>query len=170
MGLIKTAIMTGGGVYAVNKLAKTVETRQSNPQYREQPSYYQERSRTPPQYQPPAQACDAPPGYWYSLEHDAYYPVLRAPQGNKSNNPVSSSQRGYQDQGLDNEQFITPPPYSSQRQIGYASPPNQGSERANGASSTFSRGDLAGQAMDFVMSAADGKKRNSGEGLGKRFG
>jgi hypothetical protein len=30
MGLIKTAIMTGGGIYAVSKLAKTVEARQSS--------------------------------------------------------------------------------------------------------------------------------------------
>lgn len=49
---------------------------------------------------------------------------------------------------------------------------SQRSERAQGhdLSSASSRGDLAGQAIDFIMSAADGKKRNSGEGFGKRFG
>lgn len=167
MGLIKTAMMTGGGIYAVNKIAKTAETHHSNPQYREQ-SHNPERSHTPPQYQTSAQARgvegsgsrgNAPPGYWYSAEHDAYYPIPRASQGDKSNDADFSSQRGYQDQGTINEQSVTPPPYASRR-----------SERPQGESSTSSRGDLAGQAIDFIMGATDGKKRNSGEGFGKRFG
>ncbi|CAF9931329.1 MAG: hypothetical protein ALECFALPRED_004978 [Alectoria fallacina] len=176
MGLIKTAMMTGGGIYAVNRLAKTAETRHndrpadrygSNPQYREQPSYPQ-RSRTPPQYQTSVQARgnderqqggNAPPGYWYSAEHDAYYPIPRATQGDKSNESISLSQRGYQEQGTINEQAVMPPPYFSRR-----------GERAQSALSPSSRGDLAGQAIDFIMSAADGKRGNSGEGVGKRSG
>ncbi|CAD6588558.1 MAG: hypothetical protein ASARMPREDX12_003371 [Alectoria sarmentosa] len=176
MGLIKTAMMTGGGICAVNRLARTAETRRndrpadpysSSSQYREQPSYPQ-RSRTPPHYQTSVQARgiderqpggNAPPGYWYSAEHDAYYPISRATQGEKSNESISSLQRGYQEQGTINEQAIMPPPYFSQR-----------GERVQSASSPSFRGDLAGQAIDFIMNAADGKRGNSGEGVGKRFG
>lgn len=58
-----------------------------------------------------------------------------------------------------NEHSVTPPPYSSRRR-----------GQAQGASSTSSRGDLAGQAIDFIMSAAEGNKRNGGEGFGKKLG
>ena len=52
-----------------------------------------------------------------------------------------------------------PPPYSSRR-----------GERVQSASSPFFRDDFAGQAIDFIVSSADGKRGNSGEGVGKRFG
>lgn len=159
-----------------NTISRTAENRHNSPQYRDQPDNAP-RTRTPPQNQTFAQTRsiegygperNAPPGYWYSAEHDAYYPIPRAPQAEKSIDAVPS-QRGYQDQWPVNQQSVTPPPYSSQRQIGYASPPGQYSERAQGASPSFSPGDLAGHAMEFVMNAADGRKRNSGEGFGARF-
>lgn len=157
---------------------RTAETRHSNPQYREQPSYPQ-RSRTPPQYQNPPNsgvsrgselAGNALPGYWYSAKHDTYYPLPRAAQGDESHDLNASSQGGYQDQGPINEQSVSAPPYSSQRQIRYTSAPTPRSEQVQGASSTFSRGDLAGQAIDFIMDASRGEKQNSGEGHRKRFG
>lgn len=141
------------------RFSRTAETRHSNPQYREQPHYPQTDS-TPPQYQTSAHARgfdgdepggNPPPGYWYSVEHDAFYPIPRVPQEDKSNDVMSLSQRGYQDQGPINEQSVTPP-YLSRRR-----------ERAQGTSSNSFRGDLAGQAMDFIVSAMDGKKRNGGE-------
>ena len=126
-------------------ISRTAETRHSNPQYRE-PSDNPQRPRTPPRYQTFAQNRDvegsrpegnAPPEYWYSAEYDAYYPIPRAPQADKSIDAISMSQRGYQDQGPIKEQSVTPPPYSTQRQTGYASPPSQYSERAQGASPNF---------------------------------
>lgn len=151
-------------------ITRSRETSRDTPQYRDQPDN-RPRTRTPPQQQSFAQTRSiegngpegsTPPGYWYSAEHDAYYPIPRAPQAEKSIDAFSASQqRGYQDQGPINGQSVTPPPYSSQRQTGYASPQGQYSQRAPGALPSFSGGDLAGHAMEFVKNAADGKKRNS---------
>ncbi|KAI9738044.1 MAG: hypothetical protein M1818_005472 [Claussenomyces sp. TS43310] len=48
MGLIKTAIMTGGGIYAFKKIAKAAENRHSNQQ--PQPDYPPQHSNYPQRY------------------------------------------------------------------------------------------------------------------------
>ena len=48
MGLIRTAIMTGGGVYAISKLSKAAEKRDNNSQ--SQPSYVPQYGQQNPSY------------------------------------------------------------------------------------------------------------------------
>jgi hypothetical protein len=63
MGLIKTAIMTGGGLYAVNKLAKTAEHRYDN---RQQTPTQSQSSRNQQESYPQQQGHwgPPPPGYY----------------------------------------------------------------------------------------------------------
>jgi len=64
MGLIKTAMMTGGGMYAVNKLAKAAEHRHDNNRQQAPPSQAQ-GSRTQQDSYPQQQGYwgPPPPGY-----------------------------------------------------------------------------------------------------------
>ena len=120
--------------------------RHSNSQYRDQ-LQYQPSSQARSLLDSDSPSGNAPPGYWYSAEHDAYYAMPRSTSGDKANDGMFLSQRGYEDQGALNERAVTPPPYVSRR-----------GERAQGAAASSVPGDLAGQAMSFLMSAANGRK------------
>ncbi|KAF2425219.1 hypothetical protein EJ08DRAFT_700449 [Tothia fuscella] len=142
MGLIKTAMLTGGGLYAVNKLAKTAEHRYDNNHqqqqqqqqqkqqqqgqgYRGGPSesrgqnenYQQQSYSNPPIYQDRPQNRDMyePKGY---PEQRTYSP--------NNNDGVYSPQYDYgQQQNQQRQLADANPPYYQQRESGYVVPENE---------------------------------------------
>lgn len=79
MGLIKTAIMTGGGIYAVNKLVKTVERRERRSETQSQPSTraYREDNGQPQGYwgPPPPRPPFDPNSYSNYQDQPQWYPA-----------------------------------------------------------------------------------------------
>ena len=141
MGLIKTAIMTGGGLYAVNKIAKTAERRyDSRPQQAASNNQYAARSndqqdartfrfpsdsqqdpqsrQAQPQYQSRDMYNDSrneyPPQQPYYLANDNAYGPL--PHGYLEN---SSSQRAYPWEVPTREYMPASPPYAPRQQMGF---------------------------------------------------
>jgi hypothetical protein len=182
MGLIKTAIMTGGGIYAVNKLAKANESRHNNSNYnpnRDQSYSPQPQSRSPP-----------PSGYYHGPStapqtREVYAERESRGEGYWVPAPTNANDRAvYEREKWEREQAWM----RHQEQEGYSSPPAYGQgqsqqqyvpqgqiqgndqvyeRRGQGNGSNTSLGGLAGMAMDFV----DGQGQNGkkGEGLGKLF-
>lgn len=163
MGLIKTAIMTAGGVYAVKQIARTAETRQSGSGNRDN-NYPQDRGYyAPNNYGPPGppprpdqqQQWNGNPGSYgngargyddYDNNYDAKYVEQDsyAYQQRRQQYGPPPEQDGYQYQ--QRRQVGPPPSYAPQ---GYAPGPSQGPDGSSMAG-------LAGMAMDFV--GGDGKK------------
>jgi hypothetical protein len=86
MGLIKTAIMTGGGLYAVNKLAKTAERRHDN---RQQAPLKSQSSRAQQENYPQQQ------GYW-GPPPPAYHQDQQGPQTQSRGQPQYISASEYE--------------------------------------------------------------------------
>ena len=186
MGLIKTAMMSGVGIYGINKLAKSQEFRHSNPAPNNYPRDY---NNYPPQG---AQGG----GYWgppgppprgsrqASPREDAYYgenPDQQQrqwypPQGPPDGRYARGYSADYEEEKYtpqDGEfayqtrdrQYATPPPYGAQQQ-GYqqqALPyePRRSSPSAGAAG-------LMSTAMEFVgnQQGGDGKKGKSSKASG----
>lgn len=171
MGLIQTAIMTGGGLYAVNKLAKTAEHRHSSKQ--SNPQYYARDNGAPSQayWGPPGPAPRGPP------QVDARFVEY---QGQRQYYPENSPNdarysRGYSAADYEEERYapatgdnqyqntsrqpIAPPSYYPQQ--GYVTETNdQVYDQNRGRGSPVAG--LAGMAMQFVgnggESGSKGKK------------
>ncbi|MCJ1458410.1 hypothetical protein MMC28_008782 [Mycoblastus sanguinarius] len=163
MGLIKTAMMSGAGIYAVNKLAKTAERRNDSSSQAPTNNNSQYDSRGyPPQGQ----------GYWGPP------PPNRQQQQPQSRDTNDRKGDGYPPQGYwypyqppNNEQSSTPPPYAQQQQqVGYAPQysrnyepqQTQGNElaRKRSNSSPFE----PGRVIDYVTDAAEGVWHKEGKG------
>ena len=160
--------MTGGGLYAVNKLAKTAENRQSSHQQgssgnnSRDAAYPPQNNWSPPPFHPQPQNArgmnDTRGGtypsedeYWYSAAHNAWYPLPpRGYQSTRDNyNTAARSPRGYV------EEEVTPPGYAlSQQQQKRVDQPAQrtgNSEQARGWGSPASFQETAlGKVMDYA--------------------
>jgi annexin A7/11 len=104
MGLIKTAILAGGGIYAVNKLAKASENRH-NQQQQQQPYYPPQNPQQNPHY------GQGPQGQ----QQNGYYAQNAQYNG-------SQQQRQWEPQGPSQYQDgkgNNPPPYYQQQQQSY---------------------------------------------------
>ena len=187
MGLIKTAIMSGAGIYAVNKIAKTAEHRHSS----HNPNQY------PPQTAQGGYWGPAPPAAPGRETRDAYYsdgqnygdnqqPDGRywSPQRDQRALRSSSSypprEEYYDDRKFEEVYYqadngngrndrVNPPAYGTQRDF----PPQnqQGQFERRGAPSNV--GDLADMAMRLVGGEEGGKMgsklSNGREIVGKLF-
>jgi hypothetical protein len=183
MGLIKTAIMTGGGIYAVNKLAKAAENHHNNPQANSYPQNYQRDANYPPQgywgpYGPqgsPQRGPTPPAGYYSdnqeqrqlasppnSQQYDqSYAPGYSAGDYADSKYPADSSyERRDQQNNL--------PAYHQQPQ-GYLPPQNQGYDHNQNMRSSSPMAGLAGMAMEFVGSGKDRKGGKTSDRLSEFF-
>jgi hypothetical protein len=166
MGLIKTAIMTGGGIYAVNKLAKASEARHQNSQqsysrdqsYSPQSQGYHHGPSSPPQTREVyAEREQRGEGYWVaappldSRERDVY---------EREKWEREEAWRRHQE-----EMGNSPPQYAQRSQENI---PQGQLMSGHGNGSNTSLGAMAGLAMDFVGNQDNGKKGKS-EVLGKLF-
>jgi hypothetical protein len=131
MGLIKTAILTGGGIYAVNKLAKTAESRHnpppaSYPRQNYNPNYLPQGYWGPPPqgYPPQGQQQRGPDGYYNNQPEAQWGPPpngLQAGQHAFNGNKYPPAESFYDSRAPNNN----PPAYNQQQQ-GYNYMPPQG--------------------------------------------
>ncbi|KIN01409.1 hypothetical protein OIDMADRAFT_29079 [Oidiodendron maius Zn] len=132
MGLIKTAILTGGGIYAINKLSKAAEARHNNPP----PSNYPPQNfnpNYPPQgyWGPPPQGQSPygqhqrdPDGYYNNQPQGRWGPPPNGPQPDQKaygDDKYPPAEGSYDSRALSNN----PPAYYNQSQ-GYNNNPPQG--------------------------------------------
>lgn len=103
MGLIKTAILTGGGIYAIKKVIKSAENRHNT----EQPQT--DYSRQNPNYLQGCEGFQGSPQNGSSQQGPYYVSNQQQYQGGSSCNQEQSFARGYTSQN-------TPPAYSQQSQ------------------------------------------------------
>ena len=173
MGIIKTAILGGVGVYGIKQLAKSQESRHSGPSPNDYP-------RDNYNYPPQGAGYWGPPGppprqgpredYYYSenpnQQQRQWYPA----QGQASNQYARGYAADYEDEKYTSQAgevvyqardrgYNTPPPYGAQQ--GYqqqASPyePRRSSPAVGPAG-------LLGPAMEFVGNQQSGKKGNKGK-------
>lgn len=195
MGLIKTAMMTGGGIYAVKQLAKTQERRhdaQQNNNYQGQG--YPRGDGNPNQgyWGPPGPPGPPPRAYgdyqqdpreWSSnnqYENGRYPPHTR---GNYAPGDYSEEKRVYAEDDFQYQQRIAgnPPSYypqQPQQNSYYPQQPQQGYTNApqyqdgdRGGQSAL--GGLAGMAMEYAGNASgggkDGKKLGKGKDMVSEF-
>jgi len=164
--------MTGGGIYAVNKLAKASESRHqqnsnSNQQSRDQSYSPQPQSRSPPSNS--YQTRDAP-----------YNPQEARGEGYWVPAPSNPAERAaYEREKWEREQFEewkrqqSPPQYVQARDDGYQSQGDQVYERRaveNGNGSNTSLGRFTDMAMGFVEGQGqNGTKGGKGDLVGKLF-
>lgn len=177
MGLIKTAIMTGGGIYAVNKLAKAAEQRnnspnrnqgqqysqQQQPQQQNNDGYYQAPQHQDHQYRDEHQRQVSPQ---YRGQEDHQYtgrqpfPATSQTRGQynpadyaNDNGKIEYDADGWQVQPRGNE---GPPPYSGQHQQ------SQNQQRAIEQGGSSGRGspfeEIADAAMGLFEKSGKGKK------------
>jgi len=180
MGLIKTAILTGGGLYAVNKLAKVAEARQDGrPQAASNSSQYDTRnSRLPPdqpaQIQPQYQTRDTydprgeyPPQPTHYLANDnAWAPLPRGYVEREARSSPPQSGR-YPSEGPSHEYSPAAPPYSSRQPMGFVDPENHHYEQMRDRSSGSPLPAFAEQAMALATAHGKGKSRK-GDGQGSK--
>lgn len=187
MGLIKTAIMTGGGIYAVNKLAKASEARHQNSN---QQNYNPSRDQS---YSPQPQSRSPPPtGYYHGPSTTPQTREVYAERESRGEGywvpaPTNPNDRAvYEREKGEREQAWM----RQQEQDGYASPPAYGQgqsqqqyvpqgqiqgndqvydRRGQGNGSNSSLGGLADMAMGFVEGQGQNGKKGNGEGLSKLF-
>ncbi|KAH6666668.1 hypothetical protein B0J14DRAFT_604130 [Halenospora varia] len=169
-------IMTGGGLYAVNKLSKTaLDHRSSSSQYPPQgppPQNQNQQYWGPPPPPPRGPQQNAYYGdYSSQQQQNGWYPPQQGyqPRGYAEDQQYMNDERkmGYQD-GNGQNGYSTPPPYAQQQQQGYYETPQRGmggrSEQVAG---------LAGMAMDFVGSQGKGggkKGKKGSEMIGEFLG
>ncbi|KAH8648892.1 hypothetical protein BGZ60DRAFT_534755 [Tricladium varicosporioides] len=165
MGIIKTAIMTGGGLYAVNKLSKMALNHRSSSQYPPQglppqdqnQQYWNPPPQSPRVSQPSAYYGDYPP-----QQQNGWSPPPPGypPRGYAEDQQYMNDERwaGYQD-GNGQNGYPTPPPYVQQQQQGYYETP----QRGMGARSEQVAG-LADMAMDFVGGQGKGIRKKGKKG------
>jgi hypothetical protein len=176
MGLIKTAIMSGAGIYAVNKIAKVAENRHSNPnnqnQYPRDNYYSNEQNWGPPD--PPPQR-----DYQYSDDRQGYAPNPQARSANRgaytqreynpadyATDKVEYDEDGWQVQ-RNGEQG--PPPYASQPQQGgqgYVNAPRSYEYEGQSQNQQQQRG--RGARLEGLANMAMGYLENGGKGAGKK--
>jgi hypothetical protein len=173
MGIIKTAMMSGVGIYGIKQLAKTQEHRHSSPNPNNYPRDY---NNYPPQ-EPQGQGYWGPPGPpprgprpGQAPREDAYYGEYPDQQQRQwypaqSQRPADGRYSGgYRDEKYTNQdgeyvyqarerQYANPPAYPSQQQ-GYGQQQGLPYGGASGAAG------LLGTAMEFVgnQQGGDGKK------------
>lgn len=108
MGLIKTAILTGGGIYAVNKLARASENRNNQ---QSQPYYPPQNWQQDPSYSRGPWGPSGQPGPQW--QHGGHH---NQQSGSYNSNPQQrqyygpSGSQQYQERG-----FKEPPPYYQQQ-------------------------------------------------------
>lgn len=177
MGLIKTAIMTGGGIYAVNKLAKTVDHRRDSPQpsSNQYPRDNNQGSWGPPS--PPPQRQPQADNYYYgdNAQRGGYpsnaqgYPPQQQQQQQRGYNSADSAgdKVAYDEEGWQYRP-TNPPPYASQQQQQQGYPAQA---RGNGQYEGQGRGSqlegLANMAMGFLGNGEE--KGKKGKKLDKYF-
>lgn len=134
MGLIKTAILTGGGIYAVNKIAKSAENRhnypppQNYPPQNYNPNYPPQGYWAPPPQGPPPQGQQRgypPEGYYNNQPQGQWGPPPNGPQYDQrayNDSRAPPGDRPYDPRGSSSN---TPPAYSQQPQS-YTNMPPQG--------------------------------------------
>ncbi|KAL5331469.1 hypothetical protein ACEPPN_001000 [Leptodophora sp. 'Broadleaf-Isolate-01'] len=184
MGLIKTAMMTGGGIYAVKQLAKTAERRHDNnnnnnnsqgsrdPGYPSQQGYWGPPGG--PQGPPPPRPYYQDQREWSSYNQtDERYPP-RGPYGPSDSYDQKRAYReeDYQYQPRDRMAGQPPsyyPDQQQQQQQGYATGPPQ----EDGSRGGVNPAGLAGMALDFVgsgnRSGGNGKQLEKGTQLVSEF-
>lgn len=171
MGLIKTAIMTGGGLYAVNKLAKTVESRHNSPSPNNQ-NYPRDNG-----YENGNQGYWGPPGQpprgpaqerqWYPANNQNDPSAARGySSGDYEGDRYQNAETDYQYQSR-NRQALPPPSYYPQQS--YAGPQDQVYDQSYDQSQNRRRGSpdvasLGNMAMDFV-----GRKDSGSKGKGSKM-
>lgn len=148
MGLIKTAIMTGGGIYAVNKLVKSADHRYDSRAQQQQQYYGPTQGQSnngyysgPPPSQDPQGSRGSPEGYYCEPRRHGSY----------SRGPQHVDQNG--------ERYSTPPPYGAQQN--YQQNYQQGYQQDDRSPSPVAG--LANVAMQFASSkggrgGGDGRK------------
>lgn len=178
MGLIKTAIMTGGGIYAVNKLAKTVDHRRNSPQpnSNQYPRDNNQGSWGPPG-PPPQRQTQADNHYYGESTQRAGYPSNA--QGYP---PQQQQQRGYDPADYASDKVAydeegwqyrpsSPPPYASQQQQQQQQQGYPPQARGNGQYEGQARGSqlegLANMAVGFLGNGEE--KGRKGKKLDKYF-
>jgi hypothetical protein len=110
MGLIKTAIMTGGGLYAVNKIVKTAEHRHEN---RQQAPLQSQGSRSQQDY-PQQQGYWGPPPPGYHQDRQQYIASSEQEQPQYFNQP--------QQQGQGQSSYYQPSGNRGQLEFDYVGP------------------------------------------------
>ena len=165
MGLIKTAMMTGGGIYAVNKLAKTTERH-----YEQRPS-----NNSQQQYGP-----NYPPqGYWGpplpGQPQDGVAHWYPAPTNNSTSRalPIDNERfppkYDYPYESFNDErQAQTTPAYVQQPQKGYVVPEEQNYDREQSSRRGSPLSVASGMAMEYVQNGKLGK--GSSRKVGKEGG
>jgi hypothetical protein len=178
MGLIKTAMISGVGLYGINKLAKTAEHRQSSPSNYPPPRDY---NNYPPQqgagnWGPPPQGPrqgqapreDAYYGENLAQQQRQWYPA-QGPDGRARGYSADYEEEKYTNQDGEvlyqaRERYTTPPPYGAQQGYQQQALPYEG----QGRSSPSRTAALTDMAMQFVANQHEdgdkkGKKGKSGD-------
>jgi hypothetical protein len=158
MGLIKTAIMTGGAIYAVKQIAKTAENHHSSSNQHNQQRDF-----------PHSSADNYYNNYPEQQQQQQWPPRTLSPSDPRIARGYSAGDYEYEDQARNAQGQVAPPSYyQQQQQQAYAQPqgqsPMSGGRRIEGSSMTG----LVGTAMDFIGNEKKGKKHNAlTEFLGK---
>jgi hypothetical protein len=172
MGIIKTAIMTGGGLYAVNKLAKTTEHRYDSRQHQQQQQYYdpqyQSNSYRPQPHLDQGTREGSQAYYSEYPRQQQYQQQQQYHQDPSQNGQYARGARYAGEEGADSDNFYrercsNPPPHGAQQgyQQGYQQqrlPEERGQSPVAG---------LANMAMQFVGSQGGKGDPKSGSLFGK---
>jgi hypothetical protein len=158
MGLIKTAIMTGGGIYAVNKLAKAAENRHNNSSPSNPRGYARDHPRDNGYWGPPGRCSPAQTDNYYAdnQQQRQWYPAnqnderyLRGYSAGDYGDGKYHSAEGVFEYQERRERESQPPPYPQQQAYGLT-PQGQGYNQNGRLGDPSSMGSLASMAMDFV--------------------
>jgi hypothetical protein len=173
MGIIKTAIMTGGGVYAVNKLSKTAEHRNDSRQSQQQQQYLDPQGQNNGNWSTSRfdQGANEPPRSYYGdyrqqQQYQPQHPSYQQYQDSRQNIGHTSSPQYATENSAANDDayrggYYNPPPNGPQQ--GFYQGYQQDVPEGRGSSRTA---DLASMAMQFVGSRRgdkdDAKKQGGG--------
>jgi len=165
MGLIKTAMMTGAGLYAVNKVAKAAERQHSssNPNNYPRDNPNGNQAYWGPPHNPPQNANYYGDYQQSPTAQDNRYPRGYSAENNYGDKPASEGNFQYQNRGG------APPPPAYQQQQYYQAQPQQeyGRDPTRGANVA----NLAGVAMEYLSDRKDdGKGKKSSSRINELFG